>query len=231
MTISARRMLGFMGALILLILAAPAPARSQAATGTPAPPAQSDAPPASQDSYELVRGMNEFGVWGGGAFNSPTAIGTAEERKFLTIGLRYGRVFATSRHVAFEYTADVVPVAVVFQPDFARAFNRSPDRSIYGAGVSPIGFKFNFNRRSRTQLFASLSGGLLYFRRPVPVDVPGATRLNYTFEFSGGAQIFTRPRRAVTIGYRFQHISNGGRSQINPGLDLNVFYAGFSFFN
>ena len=183
-----------------------------------------------QDSYSLDKGMNEFGIWGGGSLDSPAVIGTAEDRRFLTIGLRYGRILGGSKKVAYEYTVDAVPVAVVFQPNFARAFNRNPDRAIYGAGMSPIGFKVNFNRRGWVKPFAGTSGGFLYFQRPVPDDIPLATKFNFTFEFSGGVQIFTRSRSAVTLGYRFQHISNAGRSEVNPGLDANVFYAGFSLF-
>ena len=35
-------------------------------------------------------------------------------------------------------------------------------------------------------------------------------------------------RRAITLGYKFLHISNGFTSAVNPGVDNNVFYAGFS---
>jgi hypothetical protein len=177
----------------------------------------------------LEKGTNELMVWAGGSFDSPTVMGTAEDRKYFTMGLRYGRVFAASKRVAYEYTIDFVPVAVVFQPDFARAFSRSGASSVYGAGLSPIGFKVNFNRSGRFKPLLSTSGGFLYFKHPVPDDVPGATRFNFTFDFGGGVQISTGARRAVILGYKFQHISNGGRSQINPGLDANVFYAGYSF--
>src|SRR5437763_16228832 len=71
---------------------------------------------ASQTAYKLDRGINEYGVWVGGSFDSPTVIGTAEDRKFFTIGLRYGRVFGTTKRVAYEYTVDAVPLAIVFQP-------------------------------------------------------------------------------------------------------------------
>ena len=206
------------------------PVRSQVANGRTALADPSKNQPTGQDSYSLDKGVNEYGIWGGGSFDSPTLIGTAEDRKFLTLGLRYGRILGGSRRVAYEYTIDVVPLAIVFQPEFARAFNRNPDHSIYGAGISPIGFKVNFNRQGRVKPFASTSGGFLYFRRPVPIDVPLATKFNFTFEFSGGVQIFTRSRRAITLGYKFQHISNAGRSEVNPGLDANVFYAGFSLF-
>jgi hypothetical protein len=35
-------------------------------------------------------------------------------------------------------------------------------------------------------------------------------------------------RRAISLGYKFLHISNGFTSAVNPGVDNNVFYAGFS---
>jgi hypothetical protein len=33
----------------------------------------------------------------------------------------------------------------------------------------------------------------------------------------------------ISLGYKFLHISNGFTSPVNPGVDNNVFYAGFSF--
>ena len=189
-----------------------------------------DAASLEREPDNLDRGTNEYAVWGGGSFDSPTVMGTAEDRKFLMIGLRYGRVFAASKRVSYEYVVDAVPLAIVFQPAFARPFNRNNDSSVYGAGVSPVGFKVNFNRRGRVKPFASGSGGFLYFRRPVPVDIRDATRFNYTFDFGGGVQVSTSARRAVTLGYKFHHISNAGRSEVNQGLDANVFYVGFAVF-
>lgn len=51
-----------------------------------------------------------------------------------------------------------------------------------------------------------------------------------TFDFGGGIQIINSSRRAFTIGYKYQHISNGDRSPINPGVDVQLVYAGFSIF-
>lgn len=36
-------------------------------------------PDAGNDPFNLEKGTNEFGVWMGGSFNSPTLIGTATE--------------------------------------------------------------------------------------------------------------------------------------------------------
>ena len=191
-------------------------------------------------SYAVEKGTNEFGVWGGGSFASPTLIGTAKEHRFAIAGLRYGRVFAASRNVAYAYTADVIPVAVVFMPDRNLTSFPPPGSgltpvtfsarggAVYGAGAAPIGFKVNFNRRGRTQPFVAASGGFLHFTRPVPQF--GATQFNFTFDFGGGLQIMTEARRAFTVGSRYHHISNAYRNHINPGLDANLFYLGFSIF-
>lgn len=187
-------------------------------------------PAATSKSFNLEKSVNEFGVWVGGSFHSPTLIGAARERRLLLLGVRYGRVLGGNRDVAIEYTADVIPLALVFQPDFARQLNRRDDAAIYGAGIAPLGFRFIFNRRGRFKPFAETTGGFIYSRRPVPVDVEGATRFNFTFDFSGGVQIFTSAQRAVTIGYKFHHLSNAYRARVNPGLDSNVIYAGFSLF-
>ena len=176
---------------------------------------------------------NEFGFWGGGSFDSPTVIGTAEERKFFITGLRYGRVFAASKRVAYEYTFDLIPAAVVFQPQGSRFTRSGLDRTgaaIYGVGLAPAGLKAYFGRRNRVRPFVDGSGGFLYFQEPVPLNIPRATKFNWAFDFGGGIQIAAGGRRAITVGYKLHHISNGGRSEVNPGVDANLFYAGFSIF-
>lgn len=188
-------------------------------------------PARAQEAIE--EDTNEFSVWGGGSFDSPTIIGTAEDRKFFITGLRYGRVLATSPQVAFQYTFDAIPAAVVFQPQGSRFTDAGVDRgkaSIYGAGLAPVGFKVYFRRQRRVKPFVDTSGGFLYFREPVPLNIPGATKFNWTFDFGGGIQISTGERRAITLGYKFHHLSNGGRSEVNPGLDANLFYVGLSIF-
>jgi hypothetical protein len=101
-------------------------------------------------------------------------------------------------------------------------------RKITGAGLSPVGFQLNFRRRERVQPFAQASGGFLYFGERVP-DERGA-QFNFTADFGGGVQWKTGARRAWTVGYRYHHVSNGYRADVNPGFDSNLFYAGFSIF-
>ena len=183
----------------------------------------------------IQKGWNEFGIWGAISFDSPTLIGTTTSARFGNVGLRYGRVLAASKTVAFEWTIDAVPLAILSNDRFTLVPTGSGGflvqktrKSVFGAGLSPIGLKFNFRRQHRVQPFASSTGGFLYFREDVPVS--GAKRFNFTFDVGGGIQIINDSRRAFTIGYKYQHISNGGTSPINPGVDVQIVYAGFSIF-
>ena len=191
----------------------------------------------SESPYRIRRGMNEFGVWGGGAFNATTVFGglseaEARDRKLLLVGLRYGRVLAASRRVALEYTIDFIPAAVAFnnivQTDPALPATRRRANT-YGIGAAPTGLKVLFGE-GRIKGFASVSGGFIAFRDPVPL--PEATKFTFTGDADGGVQIFTGKdkRRAVILGFKFHHISNAGRSDTNRGLNSFVFYAGFSIF-
>src|SRR5256886_17153269 len=67
-------------------------------------------------SEGIQKRWNEWGVWGGMSFNSTTLLGKTPYAKFGNIGLRYGRVLKTSKTVAFEWTIDVIPVAVLSNP-------------------------------------------------------------------------------------------------------------------
>jgi hypothetical protein len=49
-------------------------------------------------------------------------------------------------------------------------------------------------------------------------------------DFEAGINIFRKERQAVTIGYRYQHLSNANISQHNPGMDANTFYVSVSRF-
>jgi hypothetical protein len=187
--------------------------------------------------YILKKRTRELGVWGGGAFTATTAFGgiteaEAEGRKLLLTGLRYGRVFATTKSVAFEYTFDVIPAAVAFNNIVARpgtipgttAFVRD---DTYGAGLSPVGLKVLFGR-GRVKPFTSIGAGFLVFQDSVPL--PDAGKFAWVLEGDGGLQVFTEEKRAIIFGVKLHHISNGDRAGSNRGLNQFVFYVGYSFF-
>jgi len=189
---------------------------------------------ASSTSKGIQKRWNEFGIWGGISFDSPTLIGKTPNSRFGNIGLRYGRVLAASKAVAFEWTIDAVPLSILSNNRFTAVPSGTgfvvtqTRKKVYGWGASPIGLKFNFRRNRRVQPFGQATGGFLYFNEQVPLA--GAARFNFTFDFSGGVQIVNSNRRSLTIAYKYQHISNANRATFNPGVDVQMIFAGFSVF-
>ena len=188
--------------------------------------------PSQSTSEGIQKRDNEWGVWGGISFDSPTLIGKTPNANFGNIGLRYGRVLKTSKTVAFEWTIDAIPF-VIFTGDRFMApppgFVITQDRkSVYGAGAAPIGLKFNFRRNHRVQPFGHATGGFLYFSDQMPIA--NASQFNFTFDFSGGVQVVNSNRHSFTLGYKYQHISNGNTGTFNPGVDVQMVFAGFSIF-
>ena len=231
------RALVFLCVLVLNAHAAFAQTSSDATLASVVTPSGSavDAEPtdAQRGVYGFERSAKEFGVWGGGSFSTPTLIGKTEETRLAIVALRYARVLARGDNLSLKYTIDAVPVARLSFPVFEQAAPPGSGvlkrrRTFTAAGLSPVGFQLNFRRRERVQPFVQTSGGFLYFGARIP-DERGA-RFNFAGDFGGGVQWKTSLRRAWTFGYRYQHVSNGYRAEVNPGFDSNLFYVGFSIF-
>jgi hypothetical protein len=191
--------------------------------------------------YRLKKGDNEFGVWGGGAFTATTIFGglhedEARDRGFVIAAFRYGRTLAATKRMALQYTLDMIPLAVATgnikqvtttttTAGTVTTFRRG---STYGLGVTPLGLQLDFANSSRVKPFIHINGGLLGFTDEVPL--PDSGRLGLIGEAGAGLRVFTSARRAVSLGVRFHHISNGDRSGSNRGLNQFIVYAGFSVF-
>jgi len=174
-------------------------------------------------------GDNEIGTWAGFSSVSGATVGGSPDRKFFISALRYSRVLLQTRNIGLRYTIDLIPAAVVFQPKNGyKILSGGRREAIYGAGVAPVGMQINFRRQHPLQPFGSISGGILYFTRNVPV--PGSSNFNFTFDFGAGAQYFYRPKRALTAGYMFHHLSNAETAPHNPGIDNNIIFGGLSWY-
>jgi hypothetical protein len=221
-----------------------APVGSHAALNEPATLSDSAASPnATQNDspYMLKRGDNEFGGWGGVAFKATRIFGglredEARDRRLVLAAFRYGRTLAANKNYALQYTLDAVPLAVAIgnitqsttvttTAGTVTTFRRE---STYGAGLTPLGLQLDFANSSRVHPFLHVNGGFLIFGKSVPL--PDAGKFSYVGEAGTGLRIFTSERRAVMLGVRFHHISNGNRSGANRGLNEFVLYAGFSIF-
>lgn len=211
---------------------------SAAASNSAAGSVTTHAPDSNSDSpYRLKRGDNEFGFWGGFSPAATTIFAglrddEAADRHFFLGAFRYGRTLAANDHVALQYTLDAIPLAVATGDIVSRTtvgsvttFSRE---TAYGIGLTPAALQLDFANGSKVHPFIHVNGGFLGFNKPVPIEDSGQFAL--VGEAGGGVRIFTSERRAVTLGVRFHHISNGNRSGSNRGLNQFVFYAGFSIF-
>jgi len=182
---------------------------------------------------------NEFGVWASYSPDSPHVIGTTSHRQVITLAARYGRMLMDNDSFSLEYTADIVPFEMILQPKITQVIPPPPAtiyvqghrEYVYSGGISPIGLKVNFLRSHRFQPFVASTAGFVASTSRVPIDVPGGTLFNFAFDFQGGFQRYNSDHlRAWMIGYKLQHISNANRSSLNPGVDGNAIFIGYSFF-
>lgn len=192
-------------------------------------------------SYRLKRGDNEFGFWGGAAFKATTIFGglhtdEAKDRRLVLMAFRYGRTLAANKSLALQYTLDALPLALATGDIVQSTTITTPTASVttfrretaYGAGLTPLGLQLDFANSSHVKPFLHVNGGFLIFNKSVPL--PDAGKFAYIGEAGTGLRLFTSERRAVTLGLRFHHISNGNRAGANRGLNEFAIYAGFSIF-
>ena len=210
----------------MVTLHAPALAQSGPVAADSTEPA-----PVRAASFPLHRGTNEFGAWTGYSPFSFVLKGTSKDRQLFLLNLQYARTLLARRSVSLKYTAEIVPVAVEIQPTqkfiVGNKLLINPAGAIYGIGATPVGVQANLGAK-KIQPFLSGSLGFLHFNQQVPIL--GSAQFNYTINLGFGAQVFLRPGRSLSFGWRYHHLSNDYEAHFNPGLDSGVFFVGFSVF-
>jgi hypothetical protein len=196
-------------AILLLLSATPVWARFCSADSSPSEP------------------RHDFQFFAGYSPVSATLIGTTTDRRLTIAGFGYSYRCWLWPGVSISYSGELMPAAVLLQP--AQYLPQLvPAHAVYGFAVTPLGFTADFGRRHKVFLFLQTNEGIIASSEPIPINVTGATGLNFLIDIGGGVRIKTGQRRAISLGHKFLHISNGFTSPINPGVDNNVFYAGFS---
>lgn len=135
-------------------------------------------------------------------------------RKLLTFKRRHLIEYVMELNLAANYTLSNTP--------------RYQAGTYTGFGITPIGFQFNFAQENIIQPFFKSSAGFMYFSKPFP-DNRGV-RFNFTLELGSGVEFVVARNFSFTVGYKYHHMSNGQFGKINPGVDSNVFYTGFTIF-
>ena len=173
-------------------------------------------------------GVHEFGAWWGLSLISGHVWGYAKDVKYMPIDVRYSYEFEHWDHWTMRYSPEITALALLDEPVPNQTNPELLRKRTYGSGVSPVGFQSDFFPSKRVQPFLSTDGGFIYFMDRVLS--PQGSQFMYTVDFGTGINIFRKERQAVSIGYRYQHLSNGNISQHNPGMDANTFYVSVSRF-
>lgn len=101
-----------------------------------------------------------------------------------------------------------------------------PDFRGTGVGIAPVGLQVNYRLHRAVQPYLRMTTGVAYFFSAVP-DVRGK-HLNFTLEIGAGVQSALTDRILLTLGYRYHHLSNGFRGDINPGVDSHLLHVGLA---
>ena len=83
----------------------------------------------------------------------------------------------------------------------------------------------NYWRTSSNTLrpYADIGTGPMWSNRRIPA---ATSKLNFSSQLGLGVVLFPNARMPLYAGYRFFHISNGGLTGRNPGLNVNGFFIG-----
>jgi hypothetical protein len=201
---------------------------AEAYLGGVAPALAAPGPP----DWQGPGGRHEFGAWWGLSAMSGHMWGLVSDVKYMPIDLRYSyQFYRHNESWTMRYSPEMTVLAMIDWP----TPNTSPSGTAYnqrtrayGSGISPAGFQWDFLPLHRAQPFLSANAGLLFFDKPVLS--PQGSQFMYTVDYGAGLNIFHHKNQAITLGYRYQHLSNANVSLHNPGTDANTFYVGVSRF-
>jgi hypothetical protein len=186
-------------------------------------------------------------VWSASAHGQPlaTRLGYRYDRGLVIVGLqkRWPLTENQDRSLELAYTIDITPVVLSTEmPEYVirtvPCGGSSPpgcrttvsvlsgQHTAHGAGAAPVGFlgRWRVSRALGLQLRAS--GGVVYFSQAIP-DPLGCT-LNFTADAGIAADVRVANKLSLVAGWRLNHISNGGRGQVNPGMNSRMIELGLS---
>ena len=115
----------------------------------------------------------------------------------------------------FVWAVEAMPIFAQFSP-----------ASIYGIGVAPVLWRWNFTPQPRWSAFGEMAMGGMWSTEPIPENT---SRGNFTAHWGAGVRLRPRGPHSVMIAYRFQHFSNGNQLGSNPGVNSHLVLLGWSY--
>src|SRR5579885_1294473 len=110
---------------------------------------------------------HEFQFFAGYSPQSATLIGTTTDASFAGAGFEYSYRCRAWTPVSISFTAGMLPAAVQRVPALINASRTTfllteiPGHWVYGFGVTPVGFTFDFARTHAIYPFFEINGGII----------------------------------------------------------------------
>jgi hypothetical protein len=154
---------------------------------------------------------------------------SAPRRTMIVTGVTYSVPLRRAGRVSIAYTPTLLPVVWLtgnVRPGPAVAcgvFELCPTGRRYstgGVGILPAALHVGAAVTRRLSVAVGADGGLVRFSGPVPT--PDGERLNFYADALTGVRWQVTRAASVGGGYRFVHISNGGRGDVNPGINAHL---------
>ena len=96
-----------------------------------------------------------------------------------------------------------------------------------GFGFTPILLRWTFAGGKQIRPMVEVGSGLMFIKWPDPQ--PNELALNFYEQIGFGVRIGRPSKVGVVAGFRYQHISNGGRAKPATGTDAYIVYGGVDF--
>jgi opacity protein-like surface antigen len=145
---------------------------------------------------------------------------------FVTLMPRFGYVFSEidanpPLKGSLEGVVEAVPALVAFEDA----------QTIYGGGFNLL-LRYDFATGSRLIPFLEAGAGIL-LSTPQSTDRSSqfrASQFNFTLQVAPGLRYFITKQAALSLEYRFHHISDANTTEHNPGLNSDFVLLGLSIF-
>jgi lipid A 3-O-deacylase len=195
----------------------------------------------SLPASSLAAGAWDIGIWGQGG---GSVSGGTRNTSVGDAGFRIGKIL-TDEHGSgwvrgnLEYAVDLIPLYVLSGPFKivpsgvgtcavgAKCGPLLANETAYGGGFNPFIVRWNFTSGKRLAPFLELGGGVLFTNKDLPL---ASSNVNFTPQAAIGMNIFTRAKRAVSLDFRYEHISNAGLAKPNPGINTLQGGIGYHWF-